>query len=125
MERDVAGSPHEEHRNSDERSGVVRAASAPARSMRRMQNRSQPQPPPPCHPNPHVAEDREAVLNRGDVRNLPTLCGIDWRNWRAVRIASSRRRPMRRPISRASCSSITCWTRAASKRIPSRARLRA
>jgi hypothetical protein len=31
----------------------------------------QPQPPPPCHPNPHVAEDREAVLNRGDVRNLP------------------------------------------------------
>ena len=31
----------------------------------------QPQPPAPCHPNPHVAEDREAVLNRGDVRNLP------------------------------------------------------
>ena len=30
-----------------------------------------PQPPAPCHPNPHVAEDREAVLNRGDVRNLP------------------------------------------------------
>ena len=29
------------------------------------------QPPPPCHANPHVAEDREAVLNRGDVRNLP------------------------------------------------------
>jgi hypothetical protein len=31
----------------------------------------QPQPPAPCHPNPHVAEDREAVLNRGDVRHLP------------------------------------------------------
>src|SRR5437868_15446028 len=31
----------------------------------------QPQPPAPCHPNPHVAEDRETVLNRGDVRNLP------------------------------------------------------
>ena len=30
-----------------------------------------PQPPAPCHPNPHIAEDREAVLNRGDVRNLP------------------------------------------------------
>ena len=32
-----------------------------------------PQPLAPCHPNPHVAEDREAVLNRGDVRNLPDL----------------------------------------------------
>ena len=31
----------------------------------------QPQLPPPCHSNPHAAEDREAVLNRGDVRNLP------------------------------------------------------
>ena len=29
------------------------------------------QPPPPCHPNPHAAKDREAVLNRGDVRQLP------------------------------------------------------
>jgi hypothetical protein len=29
------------------------------------------QPPAPCHPNPHAAEDREAVLKRGDVRNLP------------------------------------------------------
>src|SRR6478672_12283635 len=31
----------------------------------------QTQPPPPCHPNPHAAKDREAVLNRGDVRHLP------------------------------------------------------
>ena len=31
----------------------------------------QPQPPAPCHPNPRVAADREAVLNRGDVRQLP------------------------------------------------------
>jgi hypothetical protein len=31
----------------------------------------QPQLPAPCHSNPHAAEDREAVLNRGDVRNLP------------------------------------------------------
>src|SRR5882672_11610558 len=29
------------------------------------------QPPPPCHVNPHAAADREAVLHRGDVRNLP------------------------------------------------------
>jgi len=29
------------------------------------------QPPPPCHANPHAAADREAVLHRGDVRNLP------------------------------------------------------
>jgi hypothetical protein len=32
---------------------------------------SQQQPPAPCHPNPHAAEDRESVLNRGDVRDLP------------------------------------------------------
>ena len=31
----------------------------------------QPQPPAPCHANPHAAEDRQAVLNRGDVRSLP------------------------------------------------------
>ena len=31
----------------------------------------QPQLPAPCHSNPHAAEDRETVLNRGDVRNLP------------------------------------------------------
>ena len=31
----------------------------------------QPQLPAPCHSNPHAAEDREAVLNRGDVRKLP------------------------------------------------------
>src|SRR5713101_5674319 len=31
----------------------------------------QPQPPAPCHPNPRIAEDRETVLNRGDVRHLP------------------------------------------------------
>jgi hypothetical protein len=30
------------------------------------------QPPPPCHPNPRAASDREAVANRDDVRNLPT-----------------------------------------------------
>jgi len=30
-----------------------------------------PSPPPPCHPNPNAAPDREAVLNRGDIRNLP------------------------------------------------------
>ena len=30
-----------------------------------------PSPPPPCHPNPNAAPDREAVLNRGDVRHLP------------------------------------------------------
>jgi hypothetical protein len=29
------------------------------------------QPPPPCHPNPHAAADRNAVLQRGDIRNLP------------------------------------------------------
>src|SRR5438874_6837905 len=31
----------------------------------------QPQPPAPCHPNPHVAEDTQSVLNRGDIRQLP------------------------------------------------------
>ena len=30
------------------------------------------QPPPPCHPNPRAAVDRETVANRGDIRNLPT-----------------------------------------------------
>jgi len=30
-----------------------------------------PSPPPPCHPNPNAARDREAVLNRGDIRHLP------------------------------------------------------
>jgi hypothetical protein len=29
------------------------------------------QPPPPCHPNPHAAHDREAVRTRGDVKNVP------------------------------------------------------
>ncbi|RFP19607.1 hypothetical protein D0T23_02575 [Duganella sp. BJB475] len=29
------------------------------------------QPPPPCHPNPHAAFDREAVRHRGDIRRLP------------------------------------------------------
>lgn len=29
------------------------------------------QPPPPCHPNPHAAADRNAVIQRGDIRNLP------------------------------------------------------
>ena len=29
------------------------------------------QPPPPCHPNPHASEDREAIHNRGDIRHLP------------------------------------------------------
>lgn len=27
------------------------------------------QPPPPCHPNPNAAADREAVANRGDIVN--------------------------------------------------------
>src|SRR5689334_15965952 len=31
----------------------------------------QPQPPAPCHPNRHLAEDRERVLERGDIRHLP------------------------------------------------------
>jgi hypothetical protein len=31
----------------------------------------QQQPPAPCHPNPRAAEDRETVLNRGDIRKLP------------------------------------------------------
>ncbi len=31
----------------------------------------QPQPPAPCHPNPHAEEDKERVLERGDVRHLP------------------------------------------------------
>ena len=31
----------------------------------------QAQPPAPCHPNPRIAEDRESVLNRRDVRHLP------------------------------------------------------
>src|SRR5438874_3175687 len=31
----------------------------------------QPQPPAPCHPNPHVAEDTQSVLHRGDIRELP------------------------------------------------------
>src|SRR5260221_1504847 len=31
----------------------------------------QPQPPAPCHPNPHVAEDTQSVLHRGDIRQLP------------------------------------------------------
>src|SRR5437868_6104687 len=29
------------------------------------------QPPPPCHPNPHAAADRDAVEDRGDIENLP------------------------------------------------------
>lgn len=29
------------------------------------------QPPPPCHPNPHAAADRNTVHGRGDIRNLP------------------------------------------------------
>jgi hypothetical protein len=29
------------------------------------------QPPPPCHPNPQAAADRETVEDRGDVENLP------------------------------------------------------
>ena len=29
------------------------------------------QPPPPCHPNPHAAEDKERIHNRGDIRHLP------------------------------------------------------
>jgi len=33
----------------------------------------QQQPPAPCHPNRHIAEDRETVLNRGDVRHLPEM----------------------------------------------------
>jgi hypothetical protein len=36
-----------------------------------MANAKPPQPPPPCHPNPHAAADRERVLTRGDVRHLP------------------------------------------------------
>jgi hypothetical protein len=31
----------------------------------------QPQPPAPCHPNPHAEEDKERILERGDVRHLP------------------------------------------------------
>ena len=31
----------------------------------------QQQPPPPCHPNPNAEEDRETILNRGDIRHLP------------------------------------------------------
>jgi hypothetical protein len=30
-------------------------------------------PPPPCHPNPHAAEDQAQVQNRGDIRQLPTI----------------------------------------------------
>ncbi len=29
------------------------------------------QPPPPCHPNPNAAQDRQTVLSRGDVSALP------------------------------------------------------
>ena len=29
------------------------------------------QPPPPCHTNPHAAEDKERIHNRGDIRHLP------------------------------------------------------
>jgi hypothetical protein len=29
------------------------------------------QPPPPCHPNPNAAVDRDTVRTRGDVKNLP------------------------------------------------------
>ena len=29
------------------------------------------QPPPPCHPNPRAASDRETVANRDDIRKLP------------------------------------------------------
>jgi len=29
------------------------------------------QPPPPCHPNPNAANDRETVATRGDIANLP------------------------------------------------------
>src|SRR6266550_9478414 len=31
----------------------------------------QQQPPAPCHANPNAKEDREAILNRGDIRHLP------------------------------------------------------
>jgi hypothetical protein len=31
------------------------------------------QPPPPCHPNPQAAADRNAVRQRGDVKNLPNI----------------------------------------------------
>ncbi|MDB5479393.1 MAG: hypothetical protein JWO83_446 [Caulobacteraceae bacterium] len=29
------------------------------------------QPPPPCHPNPNAAQDRQVVLQRGDISQLP------------------------------------------------------
>src|SRR4029077_19727537 len=29
------------------------------------------QPPPPCHPNPNAAADRDAVASRGDVVKVP------------------------------------------------------
>src|ERR1700747_166620 len=29
------------------------------------------QPPPPCHPNPNAAADRDAVAARGDIAKLP------------------------------------------------------
>ena len=29
------------------------------------------QPPAPCFPNPHAAQDRDLIKNRGDIRNLP------------------------------------------------------
>ena len=34
----------------------------------------QPQPPAPCHPNPHAAEDRATVLTRGDVGERAEVC---------------------------------------------------
>ncbi len=32
---------------------------------------AQTQPPPPCHPNPNAAQDRQTVLQRGDISQLP------------------------------------------------------
>jgi len=31
------------------------------------------QPPPPCHPNPHAAADRNQVRQRGDIKHLPDI----------------------------------------------------
>lgn len=55
--------------------GVAALAPCAAYAKERQPPAQQPpaqQPPPPCHVNPNASKDREAVLNRGDIRQLPS-----------------------------------------------------
>src|SRR5438067_5824017 len=69
MERHAYGNPAM-HIPSAGRRWLTLLAGASAFTLN-VADAKQPQLPAPCHSNPHAAEDREAVLNRGDVRKLP------------------------------------------------------